>query len=35
MGVGWVRDKRAVWGRGRGFGCVEGEEYVEMDQLVG
>lgn len=34
MQVGRVRDKRAVWDWGRGFGCVEVEEYVEMDQLV-
>lgn len=35
MWAGWVRDKRAVWGWGRGWHCVEGEGYVEMHQLVG
>lgn len=30
--VGWVRDKRPVWGWGKGFGCEEGEVHVEADQ---
>lgn len=32
--VGWVGEGQKG-GQGRGFDCVEGEGYVEMDQLAG